>query len=353
MDRVGGTCLNHGCKPTKALRASAVVAHQARRAAEYGVRTGEVRSTSASPSTGCTGSSDRRVARRLRSRASRASSWCTVTPPCTTDPTGGRHAGRPSAGDGCTPQPGLPQRGRPGPVPPMPGLDSVDALTEVELLAPDRAARAPGDRRRRLPRAASSARCSAASAPRSRSSRAAASAGREDPDVGQIISQIFDRGGHPGAAGPDGEVAPRRRRGGRSTLADGTDRHRQPPADGGGPPLQLRPAGRPRHRDRRARLLRHRRPVPDARCRASGPSATSTAAGRWTHTSYQDGQIMMDPSRSVDGRVTDLRHVHRPAAGPGRDGVAEARQSAAGRAQGRGADVAGQPGACWRARPPA
>ena len=42
MDRAGGTCLNHGCKPTKALRASAVVAHQARRAAEYGVHTGEV-----------------------------------------------------------------------------------------------------------------------------------------------------------------------------------------------------------------------------------------------------------------------------------------------------------------------
>ncbi len=43
MDRVGGTCLNHGCRPTKALRASAVVAHQARRATEYGVHTGEVR----------------------------------------------------------------------------------------------------------------------------------------------------------------------------------------------------------------------------------------------------------------------------------------------------------------------
>jgi len=42
IDRVGGTCLNHGCKPTKALRASSVVAHQARRAADYGVHTGEV-----------------------------------------------------------------------------------------------------------------------------------------------------------------------------------------------------------------------------------------------------------------------------------------------------------------------
>ncbi len=42
MEQVGGTCLNHGCRPTKALRASAVIAHQARRAGEYGVRTGEV-----------------------------------------------------------------------------------------------------------------------------------------------------------------------------------------------------------------------------------------------------------------------------------------------------------------------
>ena len=42
VDRLGGTCLNHGCRPTKALRASARIAHLARRAGEYGVRTGEV-----------------------------------------------------------------------------------------------------------------------------------------------------------------------------------------------------------------------------------------------------------------------------------------------------------------------
>lgn len=43
MDQVGGTCINHGCRPTKALRASGVIAHQARRAADYGVHTGKVR----------------------------------------------------------------------------------------------------------------------------------------------------------------------------------------------------------------------------------------------------------------------------------------------------------------------
>jgi pyruvate/2-oxoglutarate dehydrogenase complex dihydrolipoamide dehydrogenase (E3) component len=42
VDRLGGTCLNHGCRPTKAMRASARIAHLARRADDYGVRTGDV-----------------------------------------------------------------------------------------------------------------------------------------------------------------------------------------------------------------------------------------------------------------------------------------------------------------------
>ena len=41
-DRLGGTCLNYGCRPTKALRASALVAHTTRKAGEYGVNTGRV-----------------------------------------------------------------------------------------------------------------------------------------------------------------------------------------------------------------------------------------------------------------------------------------------------------------------
>ncbi|MGF1647793.1 MAG: mercuric reductase [Kineosporiaceae bacterium] len=40
--RPGGTCLNTGCRPTKAMRASARVAHVARRAGELGVSTGQV-----------------------------------------------------------------------------------------------------------------------------------------------------------------------------------------------------------------------------------------------------------------------------------------------------------------------
>src|ERR1700687_3628902 len=41
-DRLGGTCVNYGCVPTKTLVASARVAAVARRAGEYGVRHGDV-----------------------------------------------------------------------------------------------------------------------------------------------------------------------------------------------------------------------------------------------------------------------------------------------------------------------
>jgi pyruvate/2-oxoglutarate dehydrogenase complex dihydrolipoamide dehydrogenase (E3) component len=41
-EHVGGTCINEGCTPTKTMVASARVAYLARRAADYGVRTGGV-----------------------------------------------------------------------------------------------------------------------------------------------------------------------------------------------------------------------------------------------------------------------------------------------------------------------
>lgn len=41
-DRVGGTCVVRGCTPTKTMLASARIAYLARRAADYGVLTGEV-----------------------------------------------------------------------------------------------------------------------------------------------------------------------------------------------------------------------------------------------------------------------------------------------------------------------
>src|ERR1700758_5001874 len=41
-DHLGGVCVNSGCTPTKTMVASARLAYQARRGAEYGVRTGPV-----------------------------------------------------------------------------------------------------------------------------------------------------------------------------------------------------------------------------------------------------------------------------------------------------------------------
>src|SRR5712691_3956679 len=41
-EHVGGTCINEGCTPTKTMVASARVAYLARRAADYGVYTGQV-----------------------------------------------------------------------------------------------------------------------------------------------------------------------------------------------------------------------------------------------------------------------------------------------------------------------
>ena len=41
-ERLGGTCVNNGCIPTKTLVASARAAHVARRAADFGVSTGPV-----------------------------------------------------------------------------------------------------------------------------------------------------------------------------------------------------------------------------------------------------------------------------------------------------------------------
>jgi pyruvate/2-oxoglutarate dehydrogenase complex dihydrolipoamide dehydrogenase (E3) component len=41
-EHIAGTCINEGCTPTKTMVASARIAHLARRAADYGVRTGPV-----------------------------------------------------------------------------------------------------------------------------------------------------------------------------------------------------------------------------------------------------------------------------------------------------------------------
>ena len=141
----GGTCVNTGCTPTKALVASAYAAHMARRAAEFGVNVGGPVSvdmkrvkarmrTIVSPSTqgrGAVAAQDRGLhrlpgscplrRRRARSRSARS----VLTAEKIFINVGGRRA-----------------------VPEMPGLDEVDYFTNSSLLEM-RCPAAASDRHRR------------------------------------------------------------------------------------------------------------------------------------------------------------------------------------------------------------
>lgn len=134
MDRVGGTCLNHGCRPTKALRASAAVAHQARRAAEYGVYTGEVRVDFPT--------AIRRVHTMIDGMRAGLHDWLvgidgldldSRTAILVGDPEGLTHRVTVGEETHTTSRVYLDIGGRAA-VPAIDGLDTVDYLTEVELL---------------------------------------------------------------------------------------------------------------------------------------------------------------------------------------------------------------------------
>ena len=135
MERAGGTCLNHGCKPTKALRASASVAHQARRAAEYGVGTGEV-TVDFPVAIG-------RVRSIIATMQQSLDDWISGldgldyihgTAKLQSDPAGERH--QVTVGDQVHTAPEVYLNvGARASQPRIDGLDSVSAMTEVELLA--------------------------------------------------------------------------------------------------------------------------------------------------------------------------------------------------------------------------
>ena len=300
MARVGGTCVNHGCKPTKALRASAVVAHQARRAADYGVHTGEV--------TVDFGFAIARVHQVIEDQVKGLMSYLDSVDhldlvhgeaTLTTDPTGGEHVVTVDGRQLTSPQIYLNVGARPS-IPPTPGLDTVDYLTEVELLnlteLPEHLVIVGGgylgcEFGQMFRRFGAEVTLVASGG----------LAAREDPDVAQILTETFEAEGIRVIAGRTASVA-KAEAGVAVTLEDGstvTGSH------------LLMAVGRRSNSD----LLGDHGIetdgrgffVVDGRFQTSVPGVWAlgdvNGRGAWTHTSYQDGQIMMEPSRNVDGRV--------------------------------------------------
>lgn len=325
MAQVGGTCLNHGCKPTKALRASAVVAHQARRAAEYGVHTGEV--------TVDFGFAIDRVHRIIADQVRGLADYLDGVDglelvhgqaTLVTDPDGGDHVVTVDGRRLVSRQVYLDVGARAS-APPLPGLDGVDYLTEIELLAleelPEHLVVVGGGY----------LGCEFGQMFRRFGAEVTVIAGsgllsHEDPDVSQILTETFEAEGVRVVRGRTASVAGVAD-GVRVTQEDGTavtGSHllmavgRRCNSDLLGPDHGLRT-------DERGFL------VTDGRFQTSVPGVWAlgdvNGRGAWTHTSYQDGQIMMDPARDVDGRVPTYAVFTDPPLGRVGMNDAQARQS--------------------------
>jgi len=301
MDRAGGTCLNHGCKPTKALRASAAVAHQARRAAEYGVNVGEV--TVDFPA------AMSRVRSIIDGLRESLDGWLAGvagldqfhgTATVISDPAGQEH--RVAVNDQqLTAEQLYLNLGARASRPPIPGLETVEAMTEVELLALDSLPEHLviigggyiglefGQMFRRF-RARVTIITGSRVAP------------REDEDVSGLLAEMLtDEGvdlviGRParvgqGKGGIDVEFADGRTvSGSHLLLATG----RRSNSDLLGPDHGI-------ETDKRGFF------TIDDRFQTSVKGVWAlgdvNGHGAFTHTAYQDGQILLHPPRTVDGRV--------------------------------------------------
>lgn len=325
MDRVGGTCLNHGCKPTKTLRASAVVAHQARRASEYGVSTGEV----VVDFPAVMARMHRITEQQVQGLADYIDGLEGVElvhgrATLTTDPSGAEHVVTVGGRRLVSSQVYL-NVGARASVPPVDGLDTVDHLTEVELLQltelPEHLVVVGGgylglEFGQMFRRFGSAVTLVAGSGV----------AGREDPDVRQILTELLEGEGVRIVGGRPQSVAPADGGGVAVTLDDGltvTGSH------------LLMAVGRRSNSD----LLGehgietddHGFFVVDGRFQTSVPGVWAlgdvNGRGAWTHTAYQDSQIMLTPERTVDGRITTYAMFTDPPLGRVGMNDAEARKS--------------------------
>ena len=328
-DRVGGTCLNHGCRPTKALRASAQRAHLARNGVALGVHAGEV-------------SIDWTQARGRKDGL--IDGWRTGFEERLEATEGieivrgeGRLAG--TGPDGhvvavgdrrlVAPKVYLDVGGRPR-IPDVPGLDEVPALTETELLALD----APPDHLvilgggylgvefgqmfRRFGSAVTIVQ------------RATHLLPVEDVEVSQAIEELLRQEGVELRLGVDAVGAATTDRGVRLDLDDGTSVEgtellvavgRTPNTDR----LDLHTVGI--ETDERGFV-----PTDDRFATAvDGIWALGDMNGRgaFTHTAYQDYEIVLDEGRDAGGRIVTYGVFCDPPLG--RVGMTERQAVASGR----------------------
>ncbi|HZA03221.1 MAG TPA: mercuric reductase [Propionibacteriaceae bacterium] len=300
MARAGGTCLNHGCKPTKTLRASAVVAHTARRAADYGVQTGEV-SVDFGTAIGRVRSIIGEMQRSLDEWIASVDGLDYVmgTAQLRTDPDGRQHEVTVNGQVFTAPEIHL-NVGARASRPPIDGLDSVPVMTEVELLAlnelPEHLLIVGGGY----------IGCEFGQMFRRFGAEVTMIAGgplapQEDDDVRQILADTFAEEGI--------SVIPRNLTGVRPH-ADGIEAAVDDGTTVVGSHLLLA-TGRVSNSD----LLGDHGVTTDEKgfFVVDGRFATSVPGvwalgdvnrhGAFTHTAYQDAQILLEPPRTVDGRV--------------------------------------------------
>lgn len=330
MAQPGGTCLNHGCRPTKALRASAVVAHSARRAADFGVHVGEVRVDF--------GQAIRRVHTMIDAMRSGLDEALHSTENLTYlhgraelvgDPAGRAHRVVVTGDDGTetvlTTSNVYLNVGNRASIPPVDGLEGVPYLTETELLAltelPEHLVVLGGgyiglEFGQMFRRFGSEVTIVAGGG----------IASREDPDVQQILTDLFTGEGIRVVEGRPARVS-----GGAGRVSlevpdvgtiEGTHllvaTGRRSNADQLGPDSGLE-------------LDDHGFVVTDARYAANLPGVWAlgdvNGRGAFTHTSYQDGEIYLHPPRTVAGRVTTYAMFTDPPLGRVGMSLQEARES--------------------------
>ena len=330
MAEPGGTCLNHGCRPTKALRASAVVAHSARRAAEFGVHVGEVRVDF--------GQAIGRVHTIIDGmRGSLQHAFDTTDgldyvhgrATLVGDPEGREHRVLVTTDDGeeqeLTSAEVYLNVGTRAAIPSIDGLDDVAFLTEIELLAltelPEHLVIVGGgyiglEFGQMFRRFGSEVTIVAGGGV----------AAHEDPDVQQMLTDLFTRegvtivGGRPTGVRREGTgIALEVPEVGTITgshLLVATGRRSNVDLLGPGTGLDVDGHGFVRTDDRFATSV-------------PGVWALGDVNGRgaFTHTSYQDGDIYLHPPRTVAGRVTTYAMFTDPPLGRVGMCLQEARES--------------------------